>query len=45
MHAADAIIFATDFRSTEFLAPMRIAGRGGHLLNDEWRARARACSA
>ena len=41
-HAADVIIFATGFKSTEFLAPMRIAGREGRLLSSEWRAGARA---
>ena len=42
VHVADVIIFATGFKSTEFLAPMRIVGRNGRLLADEWRAGARA---
>jgi cation diffusion facilitator CzcD-associated flavoprotein CzcO len=33
----DAIILATGFRSTEFLAPMTITGRGGRDLNEVWR--------
>lgn len=42
-YAADAIIFATGFKSTEFLAPMAIYGRGGRSLNgDEWAAGAHA---
>ncbi len=38
----DVIIFATGFQSTDFLAPMKIAGRHGRLLNEEWRSGARA---
>jgi cation diffusion facilitator CzcD-associated flavoprotein CzcO len=33
----DAIILATGFRSTEFLAPMTITGLGGRDLNEVWR--------
>jgi cation diffusion facilitator CzcD-associated flavoprotein CzcO len=33
----DAIILATGFASTEFLAPMEIAGLEGRDLNDVWR--------
>jgi len=32
----DTIIFATGFRSTEFLAPMRVYGREGKSLADAW---------
>jgi cation diffusion facilitator CzcD-associated flavoprotein CzcO len=33
----DAIILATGFASTEFLAPMQISGLGGRDLNEVWR--------
>jgi cation diffusion facilitator CzcD-associated flavoprotein CzcO len=36
------VIFATGFKSTEFLAPMQVTGRDGRLLGDEWRAGAHA---
>jgi cation diffusion facilitator CzcD-associated flavoprotein CzcO len=42
LHAADVIIYATGFKSTEFLAPMRITGRGGLELQREWSHGARA---
>jgi len=35
-HAADAVIFATGFESTSFLAPMEIAGPDGRTLGDAW---------
>jgi len=35
-HPADTIIFGTGFRTTEFLAPMEVAGRGGRSLNEVW---------
>jgi cation diffusion facilitator CzcD-associated flavoprotein CzcO len=38
----DVIILATGFRTTEFLAPMEIAGVGGHDLNEAWRDGAEA---
>jgi cation diffusion facilitator CzcD-associated flavoprotein CzcO len=38
----DTIIFGTGFRSTEFLAPLRITGRGGAALDDVWQDGARA---
>jgi cation diffusion facilitator CzcD-associated flavoprotein CzcO len=34
---ADALIFATGFRPTDLLTPLRILGRGGVDLNDAWR--------
>jgi len=40
--AADAIILATGFESTSFLAPMTIQGVGDRSLHDEWRGHARA---
>ncbi|MGH3414412.1 MAG: flavin-containing monooxygenase [Marmoricola sp.] len=38
----DVIIHATGFTATEFLAPLRIRGRGGVDLHDQWRDGARA---
>jgi cation diffusion facilitator CzcD-associated flavoprotein CzcO len=37
MHNCDIILYATGFAATEFLAPMRIAGRGGVELAEAWR--------
>jgi cation diffusion facilitator CzcD-associated flavoprotein CzcO/acetyl esterase/lipase len=34
---ADVLIYGTGFAATEFLSPMRIAGRAGLALNDAWR--------
>ena len=42
LHAADVIIYATGFKSTDFLAPMQITGRGGLDLKLEWSKGARA---
>jgi cation diffusion facilitator CzcD-associated flavoprotein CzcO len=39
---ADTIVFATGFRTTEFLAPMRIEGTGGRTLEEAWRYGAEA---
>ncbi|WP_323751048.1 NAD(P)/FAD-dependent oxidoreductase [Marinobacter sp.] len=39
---ADAIIFATGFRASEYLSPMTITGRDGVLLNDVWSHGAKA---
>jgi cation diffusion facilitator CzcD-associated flavoprotein CzcO len=41
-HAADAIILATGFRATEFLAPMEIRGLKGRSLNEAWKDGAQA---
>jgi cation diffusion facilitator CzcD-associated flavoprotein CzcO len=41
-HPADIVIFATGFKSTEFLAPMRITGKSGRRLDEEWGAGAHA---
>ena len=38
----DILIYATGFESTAFLAPMAIQGRGGHQLQEDWKAGARA---
>jgi cation diffusion facilitator CzcD-associated flavoprotein CzcO len=36
-HPADAIVFGTGFRATEFLAPMEVVGRDGtRLAEDAW---------
>jgi cation diffusion facilitator CzcD-associated flavoprotein CzcO len=42
LHAADVIIYATGFKSTDFLAPMHITGRNGVDLKQEWAKGARA---
>jgi cation diffusion facilitator CzcD-associated flavoprotein CzcO len=42
IHEVDVIIFATGFKSTEFLAPMTIKGRDGRDLRAEWSRGARA---
>ncbi len=39
---ADVLVLATGFRSTEFLAPMEVVGRGGKTLSDVWRNGAEA---
>ena len=33
----DTIVLGTGFAATEFLAPMRITGRGGRDLHEQWR--------
>jgi len=38
----DAIIFATGFHVTDFLAEFQVTGRGGQNLNDAWRDGAEA---
>jgi cation diffusion facilitator CzcD-associated flavoprotein CzcO len=38
----DAIVWGTGFRTTEFLAPIEVIGRGGSELNDAWRDGAEA---
>ncbi len=38
----DAIILATGFATTDFLAPMTVTGLGGRDLNDAWREGAEA---
>lgn len=41
-HRIDALIYATGFQTTEFLAPMKIHGRGGMSLDRAWKDGARA---
>ena len=36
LHEADVVVWATGFKSTDFLAPMQVVGRGGRRLADEW---------
>ncbi len=38
----DVIVYATGFRASEFLLPMRVTGRGGTELHDSWDGTARA---
>jgi len=42
LHAADALVFATGFDTTSFLAPMQIVGKDGVALDDAWRTGAEA---
>jgi cation diffusion facilitator CzcD-associated flavoprotein CzcO len=42
LREVDAIVLATGFAASEFLAPMTIRGRGGIALNDAWRDGAKA---
>ncbi|GAA2316405.1 NAD(P)/FAD-dependent oxidoreductase [Nonomuraea roseoviolacea subsp. roseoviolacea] len=42
LHPADTIVYATGFRSTEFLAPMSVTGRDGLDLAERWKAGAEA---
>jgi cation diffusion facilitator CzcD-associated flavoprotein CzcO len=42
LHRADVLVFGTGFEATSFLTPMRVTGRGGRELSDEWRDGARA---
>ena len=41
-HRADAIIFATGFKASEFLAGIDVTGREGRILRDVWGASPRA---
>jgi len=36
LHEVDAIVLATGFHATDFLAPMQITGRDGQLLEQVW---------
>jgi cation diffusion facilitator CzcD-associated flavoprotein CzcO len=42
LHELDAVIFATGFDSTAFLAPMEISGRSGLPLSEAWKSGAEA---
>jgi cation diffusion facilitator CzcD-associated flavoprotein CzcO len=41
-HPVDVVVYGTGFAATDFLAPMRIRGRGGRELAEEWTGGARA---
>ena len=41
-HDLDVLIYGTGFKSTDFLTPMRVTGRGGLDLNERWRDGANA---
>jgi cation diffusion facilitator CzcD-associated flavoprotein CzcO len=41
-HRCDVLIYGTGFAATEFLVPIRVTGRDGVRLEDEWRDGARA---
>jgi 4-hydroxyacetophenone monooxygenase len=41
LHEADVIAYATGFKASDFLVPMRVRGRDGEL-HDHWRGDARA---
>ena len=40
--AADVIIYGTGFQASRFLTPMRVTGRGGVDINEQWDGDARA---
>ncbi|MEU7000615.1 NAD(P)/FAD-dependent oxidoreductase [Nonomuraea sp. NPDC046570] len=42
LREADTIIYATGFRTTEFLSPIEFTGRGGRTLSEQWRDGAEA---
>lgn len=42
VHPADAIVYGTGFKGSEFLWPIKILGRGGRELADAWAGGARA---
>lgn len=42
LHEVDVIVYATGFQASDFLAPMRIVGRGGVELHEHWAGEARA---
>ncbi|GAA2325623.1 NAD(P)/FAD-dependent oxidoreductase [Dactylosporangium salmoneum] len=37
VHDCDLLVYATGFAATEFLTPLRVRGRDGRDLHDEWR--------
>lgn len=39
---ADIIICATGFKASDFLVPISVRGRNGHLLNEDWKSGAEA---
>ncbi len=43
VHEVDTIIYATGFRTNDFLTPMKVVGRDHAVLNDVWREGPEAC--
>ncbi len=41
-HPADVVVYGTGFTASQFLTPMRVAGRGGVDLHERWGGDARA---
>ena len=41
-HAVDVIIYGTGFQASKFLTPMKVTGRGGVDLHEQWAGDARA---
>jgi 4-hydroxyacetophenone monooxygenase len=41
-HAVDVLIYGTGFQASKFLTPMKVTGRDGRDLHDEWGGDARA---
>ncbi|GAB3723942.1 flavin-containing monooxygenase [Nocardiopsis nanhaiensis] len=41
-HDVDAVVYATGFEASRFLAPMRVTGRGGLDLHEHWNGEPRA---
>jgi 4-hydroxyacetophenone monooxygenase len=42
VHEVDVIIYATGFRASEYLSPIRVTGRGGLDLHEHWAGEPRA---
>jgi 4-hydroxyacetophenone monooxygenase len=42
LHDVDVLIYGTGFTASQFLAPMRVTGRGGLDLHEQWRGEPRA---
>ena len=36
LHEVDCIIYGTGFKTTDFMFPMEVTGRGGRALHEEW---------
>jgi 4-hydroxyacetophenone monooxygenase len=41
-HPADVLIWGTGFTASDFLVPMKVVGREGHDLHEQWKGDARA---
>ncbi len=41
-HEVDVVVYATGFEASDFLAPVRVTGRGGVELHEKWHGDARA---